>query len=136
MVFFVFFLLVRTGILVCLAALKSPVVAIHTLPLATLAVRICHPLAFTVGMQLEPVRDAEQQESKCVEVTIGNAGVGFSCTDDKLHRRAIRNVVRALDDSPNIHSTKTSASSAGDINGCAYFELKPIPIGVGDLFSR
>lgn len=140
MVFFVFFLLVRAGVLACLALLKAPVIAVHALPLATLAVRLCRPRFFADGMQLEPLLIGTGDglaHSKTVEVTIRSVGVGTSATDDRRHRRAIQDAVAALDDADcGADATVSTMTPVVEAADCAYFQLKPIAVSAGTLLAR
>lgn len=140
MVFFVFFFLVRAGISVCLALLKAPVVGLHVLPFATLAVRVCHPSFFSTGMRLEPlllrVQD-DRARTQIVEVTIKNVGVGTSATEDRQHRRVIRETLSTLVvDDDGVDSIVTNVASVVDATECAYFQLKIIAASPGSLLTR
>jgi len=140
MVFFVFFLLVRAGIFVCLALLKAPVVGLHTLPFATLAVRVCHPSFFSTGMRLEPLllhMEDSRPHRQIVEVTIKSVGVGASATEDRQHRRAIRETLsRLVVEDDGADATVTTVASVVEATDCAYFQLKIVAASPGSLLTR
>lgn len=122
MVFFVFFAIIRCGVGAILALLWTPVVAVYTLPVATLVYRTWNPGFFAVGMQLEPLDVKVGTATRTV--TIADVGVGATDAHDRANRQLIRDAVTKGEDG-------SGASDQG-----IFFQLRPISSSPAMLFKR
>ncbi|KAG7400112.1 hypothetical protein PHYBOEH_007018 [Phytophthora boehmeriae] len=113
LVFFVFFAAVRGTVVLISLTLWLPVVALSTLPLASLIYRVWTPHFFVIGMQLQLLDCSATTFSSTI--TLDN--VGARCRKPQVdiqNRRALRRVFASWD-------TNATESCTG-----AYFELVPV----------
>lgn len=120
LVFFVFFAGVRGSILLMSLLLWLPVVALSSLPLASLFYRMWNPRFFIVGMQLQT------SEDPAVDGTIiKNIGVGHQSPQlDAQHRRKLRRALASWENSARFNSQS------------AVFELVPVSSSLLAQFTR
>ncbi|CAH0479485.1 unnamed protein product [Peronospora belbahrii] len=120
LVFFVFFAGVRGSILLASLLLWVPVVALSSLPLASLLHRVWHPRLFVVGMQLQASQDSA---ADCI--VIESVGVGHQSPQlETQHRLKLQ---RAL----VLWKTSKRCDSQNTI-----FELVPVASSVLAQFTR
>ncbi|GMF09914.1 unnamed protein product [Phytophthora lilii] len=119
LVFYVFFAGVRGGIVLISLLLWIPVVALNSLPLASLIYRAWNPRFFVVGTQLQTSGEPTQGADVAI---VENVGVGRQSSHlDTQHRRALR---RALASWKNGDSKSSS------------FELAPVSSSFSAQFTR
>ncbi|KAL7694224.1 putative N-acetylglucosaminyl transferase component [Plasmopara halstedii] len=120
LVFFAFFAVVRGSIKMILLLLWLPVVALNSLPVASLIYRAWNPFFFVVGMEL--------QTFDCMpdnEIVFRNVGVGRQSPRlDAQHKSALRQVFASRENS--------------NISNCdnAIFQLVPITSSYTEQFIR
>ncbi|KAE9019190.1 hypothetical protein PR003_g15234 [Phytophthora rubi] len=121
LVFFVFFAGVRGTIVLISMALWLPVVALSSLPLASLVYRVWNPRFFIVGMQLQTCGDPTGDGTVIESVGLGQQSLQL----EAQHRRTLR---RALAGWAN--------NSGGSKSKDAIFELAPVASSYSAQFTR
>ncbi|KAG6583130.1 Phosphatidylinositol N-acetylglucosaminyltransferase subunit Q [Phytophthora cinnamomi] len=120
LVFFAFFASVRGSIVLISLALWLPVVALSSLPLASLAYRAWNPRFFIIGMQLQTCGEPAGEGTVIEGVGLGRQSLQV----EAHHRRTLR---RALTSWEN---------SGGSKPENAVFELAPIASSFSAQFTR
>ncbi|KAE8913029.1 hypothetical protein PF005_g14121 [Phytophthora fragariae] len=121
LVFFVFFAGVRGTIVLISMALWLPVVALSSLPLASLVYRVWNPRFFIVGMQLQTCGDQTGDGTVIESVGLGQQSLQL----EAQHRRTLR---RAL--------TGWAKNGGGSKSKDAIFELAPVASSYSAQFTR
>ncbi|RLN67110.1 hypothetical protein BBJ28_00004783 [Nothophytophthora sp. Chile5] len=126
LVFFVFFAAVRGAVVLALLLLWLPVVALCSLPMASLVYRAWDPCFFIGGLQLQTREDLTCLAKQTDSVVVENVGLGRQSPQlDTQRQRALRSAIDSW-----------KGGGARSSNQSAYFELMPVVSSGSAHFTR